>query len=214
MRCRSSRNLRRGRRLTGSLEGVADGRGIPAPAALRGGDAVGVESVGDRGQALAGCSLGPDPLDHIGGHRWRPAEPDALGTRAGEHLPRALRDRALLAGREGREQARARLARGPRRLERALERNQRPAVLLRAREQAGELGQRGREPPALRGDQRRARSARAAASRGACRLPRAPAAGSWNSGFLSRGGLRFPPRTQCLRSRSQGCRDLRVALWT
>jgi hypothetical protein len=83
-----------------------------------------------------------------------------LGTRAGERRARALRDRALLAGGEGREQARARLARAPRRLERALERDQRPAVLLCAREQAGELGQRLREPLALAGDQRRALSAR------------------------------------------------------
>ena len=47
-------------------------------AALGGRDVVGVESVGDRGQAVAGCSLAGDPLDRVGGHRRRSAEPDAL----------------------------------------------------------------------------------------------------------------------------------------
>jgi hypothetical protein len=40
-----------------------------------GGDAVGVESVRDRGQALAGCPFALDPLDRVGGRLRRPAEP-------------------------------------------------------------------------------------------------------------------------------------------
>jgi hypothetical protein len=39
-----------------SVESVADGRWVPFAAALGGGDAVGVEGVGDRGQAFASCS--------------------------------------------------------------------------------------------------------------------------------------------------------------
>lgn len=36
---------------------------VPAAAALRGGDVVRVQSVRDRGQALSGFSLAPDPRD-------------------------------------------------------------------------------------------------------------------------------------------------------
>src|SRR6266567_1002416 len=67
-----------------SLERVADGGWIPAAPALGGGYALGVESVRDRGQALAGCPLAPDPLDRVLGHLRRPAEPDALRARGRE----------------------------------------------------------------------------------------------------------------------------------
>ncbi len=71
--------LRRGPKAsTCSAERVADGRWVAAAAALCGGDAIGVESVRDRGQAVAGCSLAPDPLDRVRGHARGPAEPDAL----------------------------------------------------------------------------------------------------------------------------------------
>src|SRR5437879_4699146 len=70
-----------------SVEGVADGCWVPALAALGGGDAFVVEGVGDRGQAVAGRSLAPDPLDHVGGDGRGPAEPDALRALVGERLP-------------------------------------------------------------------------------------------------------------------------------
>src|SRR5216683_2713958 len=91
-----------------SVERVSDGRWVPAAAALGGGDAIGVESVRDRGQALAGCSLAPDSLDRVRGHGRGAAEPDALRALDGERLPGPLRDRAPLAGGEGGEQGRAR----------------------------------------------------------------------------------------------------------
>ena len=50
------------------------------------GDAVGVQSVRDRGEALAGGSLVPDPLERVGGDRRRPAEPDALGAPDGQRV--------------------------------------------------------------------------------------------------------------------------------
>ncbi len=61
-----------------SVEGAADGCWVPLAAALGGGDAVVVEGIGDRGQAVAGRSLAPDPLDYVGGDGGGPAEPDAL----------------------------------------------------------------------------------------------------------------------------------------
>src|SRR5438876_3628659 len=61
-----------------SVERVPDGRGVPAAAALGGGDAIGVQSVRDRGQAVAGFSLASDPLDRVRGHGRGAAEPDAL----------------------------------------------------------------------------------------------------------------------------------------
>src|SRR6266566_6841068 len=67
-----------------SLERVADGGWIPLAPALGGGDAIGVESVRDRGQALAGCPLAPDPPERVLGHLRRPTEPDALRARGGE----------------------------------------------------------------------------------------------------------------------------------
>src|SRR5207245_9051610 len=91
-----------------SVERVADGGWIPAAPALGGGDAIGVESVRDRGQALAGCPLAPDPLERVLGHLRRPAEPDALRARGRERRPCPLRDRASLAAGEAREPARAR----------------------------------------------------------------------------------------------------------
>src|SRR5881296_2070952 len=65
-----------------------------------------------------------------------------------------LRVQPPLAGDEGGEQARARLPGRRRRRERAVEREQREALLLRAREQAGELAQRLRGPLPL-GDHER-----------------------------------------------------------
>src|SRR6266516_5433166 len=73
-----------------SLERVADGGWIPAAAALGGGDAIGVESVRDRGQALAGRPFAPDPLERVLGHLRRPAEPDALRALERERRPRPL----------------------------------------------------------------------------------------------------------------------------
>jgi acetyl esterase/lipase len=77
--------------------------------------------VRDRGQGLAGCSLAPDPLDHIGGHRWRPAEPGALRALARERLPYALRSQLPLAGGEAREHRHRRLPGRRRRLRCAVE---------------------------------------------------------------------------------------------
>src|SRR6266516_8197031 len=137
-----------------SLERVADGGRIPAAPALGGGDAVGVESVRDRGQALAGCPFAPDPFDHVLGHlRW-PAEPDALRALHRERRLCPLRDRAPLAAGEAGEHARARRRGRRRRLPGAVERDQGPALSLRAREQGGELAQRPVEPLALDGDER------------------------------------------------------------
>jgi hypothetical protein len=114
-------------------------------AAVGGGDVVVVESVGDRGQGLAGCSLASDPLDHVGGDGWRPAEADALAAFAGERLPCPLGDQAPLEGGEGGDQARVRA--GGWRCGGAVERDERPALRLRGGEQGGEveqqLGQRG-----------------------------------------------------------------------
>src|SRR6266516_6783264 len=137
-----------------SLERVADGGRIPAAPALGGGDAVGVESLRDRGQALAGCPFAPDPLEHVLGHlRW-PAESDALRALHRERRLCPLRDRAPLAAGEAGEHVRARRRGRRRRLPGAVERDQGPALSLRAREQGGELAQRPVEPLALDGDER------------------------------------------------------------
>jgi len=101
---------------------------------LCGGDAIGVESVRDRGQAVAGCSLAPDPLDRVRGHARRPAEPDALRACARERQSRPLRDQAPLALGAGGEQVRGLLPGGRRRFEAAVERDERPALLLSARQ--------------------------------------------------------------------------------
>src|SRR6266566_1230431 len=136
-----------------SLERVADGGWIPAAPALGGGDAIGVESARDRGQALAGRPLAPDPLERVLGHLRRPAEPHALRALRRERRLRPLGDRAPLAAGEAGEHARARL-RGRRRwLRGAVERDQGPALPLCAREQGGELAQRLVEPLALGGDE-------------------------------------------------------------
>src|SRR5206468_5208068 len=72
-------------------ERVADGGRVPAGAALCGGDAIGVQSVRDRGQALASCSLAPDALERVRGHRRRASEPDALRALGSKRAPDALR---------------------------------------------------------------------------------------------------------------------------
>src|SRR5881296_2967345 len=72
-----------------------------------------------------------------------------------------LRVQPPLAGDEGGEQARARLPGRRRRLERAVEREEREALLLRAREQAGEFAQRLRGRLALGNGQRLCLPARA-----------------------------------------------------
>ena len=88
--------------------------------------------------------------DIVGG----PAEPDALRALDRERLPRPLRDQPPLELGEGGEQVRQRLPGRRRRLEGAVEGDERPAVLLRGRDQAGEVEQRAREPDPLRGDER------------------------------------------------------------
>src|SRR6266516_3890572 len=115
-RCRTSRRSRRGRRSTHSLEGVADGRWIPAAAALCSGDAIGVQSVRDRGQALPGGSLAPDPLARVRGHARGPAEPNALRAFCRERAPYALRVEPPLERGEGGEHAHQRLPGGRLRL--------------------------------------------------------------------------------------------------
>ena len=62
-----------------SVQGVANGGWIPAAAALGGRDAIGVESVRDRGQAPAGRAFALDPLDQVGGDRRGPAEASLSG---------------------------------------------------------------------------------------------------------------------------------------
>jgi hypothetical protein len=150
------RNLRQPKASACSVERVADGGGVPALAALGGGDAVGVESVRDRGQALAGVALAPDPLEHIGGDRRRSAEADALRAGAREPLPDALRDQPPLAHCECCDEVCERLPGWGGRLEGAVERDQRPALLVRGRDEGGELEQRlpGRD---LRGGDQRPR---------------------------------------------------------
>jgi len=56
-----------------TVERVVDGGRVPAAAALGGGNVIGVESVRDRGQAVAGCSLTPDPVDRVLGDGRGPA---------------------------------------------------------------------------------------------------------------------------------------------
>src|SRR5437016_5790055 len=55
-----------------AVEQVADGGRVPAAAALAGGDAVCVEPVRDRRQALPAGALAPDPLEDPA---WDPARP-------------------------------------------------------------------------------------------------------------------------------------------
>ena len=75
-----------------ALERVAHSGRVPAAAALRGGDAIRVESVRDRGEAGAGCSLAPDPLDRV------PGTSSAAG-RAGRPARACARAPAVFAAR-------------------------------------------------------------------------------------------------------------------
>jgi hypothetical protein len=111
------------------------------------------ESVGDLGQAVAGCVFACDPVDRVGGHgRW-PAEPDAVGAFERQRLPDALRDRPSFAGGEAGQQGRLRLPSGPGRLGRAVEGDQRPPLLLSGRDQRAQVGHEAGEPAAVRGYQ-------------------------------------------------------------
>ena len=80
----------------------------------------------------------------------RSAEPDALRALHRQRLLRALRDQPALELREGGEHVRHRLPARRRGVHGAVERDERPVLLLRRRHQRGEVDHRAREPVELR----------------------------------------------------------------